>query len=1816
MLELSDYEPGEQIYRSEKTLVYRGIRKSDGLKVVIKTHAEEYPTAEIRARFHNERELGKILEGDYHLNYYSLDRVGHRLLLIMEDCGARGLQELIPDTGFALEKFLPLAIQIVSALSQTHRQDVIHKDIKPANIVVNSERNWLKIIDFGIAAALKRESRGDDAPVNIEGTLAFISPEQTGRMNRPLDYRGDYYSLGVTFFLMLTGRLPFENKDPLELIHAHIARVPPRINEIRPDLPASLSEMVFKLMSKSADERYQSVSGLGDDLQTCLEQLRTRGVVEDFEIARSDDRDRFTYPRKLYGREAELNDLLSAFERIQEGPGELLLVTGYSGVGKSSLVRELHKSVLEEYGYFIADGKYEQYSQDIPYSAIIQTFSKFCERLLGGSQEELADWKKRILAGLGKNVGALIELIPELEYIIGTPAAVLELTPGESRNRLHMLFRSFIKTIGDTRRPLVVFLDDLQWADSASLELIKNVMADDEVRNFLLIGAYRDNEVAPTDPLMVTLESLRKAGGVINTIDLKELSRESVEELIEDSFRLEGEKLAELTDLITDKTGGNAFFTLTLLESLTRERLLEFNYQKRIWEYDIKKIRSRDIAENLVDIMTARIDMLPESSRKTLNLAACLGNRFELGNLAIVDEKTPGQTLLALRDAVRDGLILALDDNYKIIAAGADEADKQPRAWFKFLHDRVQQAAYNLIGEKERKLLHLRIGRLLLAQFQKRERREDVDAPELIFPILGHYNRALEYLSDRSEKQNLVVMNLRGARKARSSAALGEARAFLESALSLQPEDSWQSEYDLSNSINRLLSEVLQGEGEYALAEEYLRTGLKWVRTAPERADIHAALMALYVGQFRMAEALEEGRKGLELLGVNIAREGYDVYLREQKEIFEKQLGERSVESLSETPEMRDSVNVLIMKILSGLTPALINVDLWLFAATMAQMANFTLKEGQTLQSSIAYGSYGMVLIACFGEYTKGIELARLSLRLLESLDNSLYKSGAIYFYLNFLAHWNSDIRTLETLAAVGYGAAREAGEVQHMAYFLTEQFKSSYFQGKSLTYLSEKAEENLKMGRKMGLQPIILSIWGLKLALEGLLPRVVESDSSEGENSPEETFVRNFIQKDESPNNFMAFGYNVIALREKLVLRDIEAAIYHLNQVDKFSLAKFISQMATLELYFLKPLVLIETHRNQEKRALPEKLREEILGYLEKLELWSLHCPENFLHWYKLVQAEYEGLTGDAFKALGLYEEAIRAAAEGEFLQNQALACELTARFYFSRELPGAAQVYLRESFHLYGLWGARKKTEQLEEEFGELLLSQERRKVRESEQSFATLGTGTNAASSWESDTPSSTGTSRLDFQSLLKSSNIIIQELKLEGVLERILDIMIENAGAERGVIILERNGEFIVEAQRYADRRDAKYFRGARVSPGREGEDVTETFPLALSAVNYVTRKKEAILTDDAYNDSRYTGDLYIRENKIRSLLCLPIFRKDELMAILYLENNLNTAVFTKDRLELLGLLSGQFCIALDNARLYDALEERVRERTLELEQTHQALLETAHRAGMAEVAAGVLHNVGNALNSAFVPTGLLREKLDNSRLGFLSKAIELILDNKEKSGDLFSSSERGQKLPAYLEALGEQLDDENIGMRENLDRLQESLSYITEVIRLQENYAGGEQLKEELVLRDILEDALQMEAAALEEEVINVAGNFENMGLIRTGRHKLMMILLNLLSNAREALLDKEGGPKEIRLYSRGGTGGKVILYVEDNGQGIPGDLLDRIFQNGFSTRKHGRGFGLHNAANAATELGGHLSAQSDGPGTGARFILELPAGLD
>src|SRR5262252_7170434 len=763
------WEDGERVFR-------RGWRPGDDGNqgaVLIVLPAADQPSRSSLDRLTHEYELKDQLDGAWAVRPLDLVRDAGRTMLVLEDTGGEPLDRLL-GAPMQAGRFLRLAIGIAAAVGKLHERGLVHKDIKPANILVNSTTDEVRLTGFGIASRLPRERQSLHPPETIAGTLAYMAPEQTGRMNRSIDSRSDLYALGVTFYQMLTSALPFTAADPMEWVHCHLARRPLSPAERLKEIPSGISAIVMKLLAKRAEDRYQTAAGLESDLRRCQTEWEARCRIDDFPLGEHDSPDHLLIPEKLYGRQREIDTLLASFDRVVNGGvPELVLVSGYSGIGKSSVVNELQPVLVPPRGLF-ASGKFDQYKRDIPYATLAQAFQGLIRPLLGKTEADLAPWREALREALGSNAGLIADLVPELKLIIGEPPPVIELSPQDAQRRFQLVIQQFIGVFARPEHPLALFLDDLQWLDAATLDLLEDLLTRSDLGNLLLIGAYRDNEVTAAHPLMRKLDAIKATGGKVQEITLGPLAREHIGQLIADTVRCASETTAPLPQLVHEKTGGNPFFAIQFISSLADERMFVFDHNAACWYCDLDRIHAKGYTDNVVDLMVGKLTRLSLETQDALRQFACLGNVADVAILSLVLGKPEQQIHAALWDALRQQLIDRFDRSYK------------------FVHDRVQEAAYALIPEKFRAEVHLTIGRLLLVQTPPEKR------DEAIFEIVSQLNRGIALITPQDEREQLAELNLAAGKRAKASSAYASALAYLTAGAALLPEDAWERRQELA----------------------------------------------------------------------------------------------------------------------------------------------------------------------------------------------------------------------------------------------------------------------------------------------------------------------------------------------------------------------------------------------------------------------------------------------------------------------------------------------------------------------------------------------------------------------------------------------------------------------------------------------------------------------------------------------------------------------------------------------------------------------------------------------------------------------------------------------------------------------------------------------------------------------------------------------------------------------------------------------------------------------------------------------------------
>ncbi|MGB0385857.1 MAG: AAA family ATPase [Ardenticatenaceae bacterium] len=1767
---ISGYDINELLYESSNSLVYRAQRQSDKQAVIVKMLSEAYPSPEKIAWFKREYEVTR----DFNLagvpEVYSYESEQNRWLIVLEDFGGESLKRLRLAGSLELADFLTLAIKVTDILGQIHAKQIMHKDINPANIVFNPTTRQVKLIDFGISTVLERENPTAAAknPNVLEGTLSYISPEQTGRMNRPVDYRTDFYSLGVTFYELLTGQLPFESDEPLELVHHHIAKQPVAPHDLVPDIPVPISSIVLKLMAKNAQERYQSASGLRADLETCLGHT---GSIMPFALGQQDISDRFQIPAKLYGRAQEIKSLTGAFQRVSTGATEMMLVAGYAGIGKSALVQEVYKPITLVRGYYLA-GKFDQFQRDIPYAAFIQAFRSLMRQLLTESEADIARWREKLQAALGPLGQVISRVIPEVELIIGPQPDVPELAPTQAQNRFNLVFQNFINVFAQVEHPLVIFLDDLQWADRASLSLINILMTAPDSHHLFLIGAYRDNEVGSAHPLMLTLDDISKNGTTVNQITLSELALPDVRELIAETLHCTKERAQPLSELVHSKTGGNPFFLREFLKSLYSQKLLTFDYQRAAWQWDVAQIQAEEITDNVVELMAGKVKQLPHQTQAVLKLAACIGNQFDLQTLALVYQnmsrgtrQSPAQTAADLWPAMRSGLLLPLSDAYKVVSlSGADQeslgASLSLGVEYKFVHDRVQQAVYSLIPAAEKQATHLEVGRQLLDHLPIDMREER------IFDLVNQLNQGRDLIESEVERLQLAELNLQAGRKAKASVAIQPAFNYLQVGVALLGKDPWHRQYELTLAMYVEAAQAAYLCGDFEQMERLTDSVQQKAKSLLDKVKAVEVRIEGYFAQNKLLQVIQSTRQILSLLGFTFPQNPSQLDVAQAFSETEAALAGKPLEKLALIPEMTIPEKVASISLMEKAVDSIFIHCYNLYLLITLEMINLSLQYGITSGSCVAFANYGSMLRMVVGDIERGYQYDQLALSLTERLNFQHLKATVMFGFNVYAAHWKKHLR--ETLPALreGYQISLETGNVITAAYTLVgHTFAHSYYAGKELIELERQMVKHRQVISQLKQKHALYTTDQYWQSALSLLGRTENPSLLRGQAYDAEKMLPIHHQAN---NKSSIFGLHFQSLFLSYLFEEYQQAANHAtlaaeylnNSIGslRYSLFHFYASLAQLAVYALRAAP------EAEQKALLEK----VAANQEKMEQWAQHAPMNQLHKFYLVEAERARVLGEDGQAREYYDQAIDLARENEYLNEEALAYELAGKFYLAKGRTQVAQLYLRNAHYAYQRWGALAKVEQLEEKHSFLL--QATRTERRA--TSTTITTGTRATTS-------------LDIESVLKANQAIAGEIQLAALLEKMIKIVIENAGAERGLLMLEKGGQWVIEAEGTVDSTQMTVLQG--LSPGmsrgtRETrQQLVSSDLLPLSIVNYVVRTQKNVVLDEATQEGQFTADPYIVAKRPQSILCMPLVNQGRLTAILYLENNLTTGAFTPERLEVLNMLSSQAAISLENATLYNTLEQKVEERTIELQHEiveRKRAEEAANEANQAKSTflANMSHELRTPLNAILGFSQIMRrsrslpsDHVDN--LGIISRSGEHLLTLINNVLDL-----------SKIEAGKTTLNEKNFDLYRLLDDLEEMFQLKADDKRLQLIFERTPDLPR----------------------------------YVHTDEVKLRQILINLLNNALK--FTDFGGVSVHVAPNRALNGATALSFsVSDTGAGIAAEELDKLFEAFVQTQsgkkaQEGTGLGLPISRQFVKLMGGEIRVESQvGRGTTFHFDIQV-----
>jgi PAS domain S-box-containing protein len=1823
----ADWDSGLQVlWEDGERVLCRGENHTDGNgpTVLAVLPAAEHPTPATLDRLAHEYGLRDDLDDGWAARPLEFVRKRGQTKLVLKDPGGEPLDRLI-GRPMEMRTFLRLAVALSAALCRLHERGLIHKDIKPANVLVNSATDQVWLTGFGIASRLPRERQAPEPPEFIVGTLAYMAPEQTGRMNRAIDSRSDLYALGVTLYQMLTGSLPFTAADPMEWVHCHIARKPPAPSERLENVPAPVSQMITKLLAKTAEERYQTAAGVESDLRHCLAEWENRDGIDEFPLGKHDTPDRLLIPEKLYGRETEIETLLASFDRVVAGNRpELVLVSGHSGIGKSSVVNELHKVLVLPRGLF-ASGKFDQYKRNIPYATLAQAFQSLVRPLLSKGEAELRIWRDAIQEALGPNALLIVDLVSELKLIIGEQPPVPVLPALDAQRRFQLVFRRFIGVFARPEHPLALFLDDLQWLDAATLDLLEDLLAQPDVRHLMLIGAYRGNEVDSSHPLMRKIEMIRKGGGRVQEIALTPLTREDLEQLIGDSLCCGPDRVASLARLLHEKTAGNPFFAIQFLSSLAEEGLLNFEQREARWAWDLQRIYAKGYTDNVVDLMVGKLNRLPLETQKVLQQLACLGNSVDFARLRMVYEKSEDDMHSELWDAVGAGLVLRSEGSYK------------------FLHDRVQEAAYVLIPENLRDETHLRIGRLFVAHTPP-EKRE-----EMIFEIVSQFNRGSALITSAAEREQVAELNLIAGKRAKQSTAYNAALTYIIAGAALLPDDCWESRRELTFALELHRAECEFLTGELVAAEERLTALSSHAADPVEQATVACLRVDLYTTLARSDSAVAVCLDYLRDSGIEWSPHPTEEKGRREYERIWSLLGSRAIEELVELPFMTDPASLATLDVLTKLSPPALYTDANLLSLAICKAVNFSLEHGNSDGSCVAYVMLGMIAGPRFGNYEAGFQFGRLAYELVERRGLQRFRARTYMYFANAIMPWTRHVKAGRDLVRRAFDAANKSGDLPYAAYGCNNLNTNLLAAGDPLVEVQREAENGLEFAEKTRSHHAIDHI-----TVQLRLIRTLRGLTTKFGLFNDEQFDELRFERHLSSNPRLALPecwYWIRKLQARVLAGDYSSAIQASGNAQRLLwTSPFFFEFAEYQFYGALAHAASYDSAAADRR---QQHFDALTAHYERLEIWAENCPENFENRAALVAAEIARIEGRDLDAMRLYEQAIRSARANSFVHNEALANELAARFYTARDFDKIARTYLRDARDCYLQWGADGKVRQLENLYPRL---QHEKSLSDPTRTILT-------------------SVENLDLATVLKLSQAISGEIVLEKLIDTLMRAAIEHAGAERGLLILAQGEEYRIVAEATTGSKT--------VAVGARQASVTAT-DLPVSILHYVVRTKDTLLLHDASGDDQFSADDYIRRHHAHSILCLPLLKEARLVGVLYLENNLALHVFTPDRIVVLKLLASEAAISLENIRLYADLQDREAKirrlvdsniigmfmwyadgRIIDANEAYLRIigydrsdliagrlnwrdLTPPEWSGADDRRAAQLEASGTAQpyekelfrkDGTRVPVlvgaaafeggsgegvGFVLDLTDRKRAerAYTQVQMELIHANRIATMGQLSASiahEISQPLGAalsYANAASHWL----AAQPPNLEEVRRDLGFIvqsgvraSEVIdRIRALVKKAPPRKDRLEINEAILQVIALAQNEMASKGISLRTQLaEALPATQGDRVQLQQVILNLLINAIEAMSEMSEGPRELLISTAKTDSEGVLVAVRDSGPGLAPESVDRLFESFYTTKLGGLGMGLSICRSIIESHHGRLWATANTP-HGAVFQFNLP----
>ncbi|MGB5941785.1 MAG: AAA family ATPase [Leeuwenhoekiella sp.] len=1761
----TDYELKRLIFKNQNSEIYLAFDQINARQVILKKSLAQTRSAPKTNPVAHEHDVLKNLNHSGIPKAYELASDGKSLALVKEFVEGQNLKERLFKKELSVSEVLKIAVQLTEILEYVHDQELIHRDINPENILI-TQMDSVKLIDFAIATSVGTGEGAAKIQGQMEGSLCYISPEQTGRTTFSLTRASDFYSFGIVLYEMLAGKPPFDSADPLEIIHFHLSRNPISLNAIVKNLPEGLHKIVTKLLQKDPADRYRTAQGLLADLKRVFHHFESSTPLVEFKAGREDNAGQYQKVSKLYGRDADISRLLQYYEELDQLKSILVLVSGYSGVGKSAIITHIKPLVVDDNGVFLS-GKFDQFKKDIPYYAFIEAIQEFIKNLLSQPEEIITQWRKRILSVLGDNAALIVEVIPLLSKIIPATDTVIKLQPAEQESRFNKVLLDFVYVFASAENPLVLFLDDLQWADLSSLNLVKRILQAPRNKNVFILSAYRDNEVGKGHPLMITVGQIDETQK-IKKLHLEPLDLETTCKITEGSLGMSVKNAEKLGAMVFGKTKGNPFFTHNFLKSLYDKKLVRTD-QKGKWIWNAGDIDALGYTENVVDLMTEGLTDLPKPTQNLLKNAAVLGNTFYLKDLVSIVSATPNEVFKELLPAVREGYLTTATTNPNIPESASDDpalyhdvSASYESLVFSFGHDKIQQAAYGLIDEDENAFMHLKIARLLVENWSELQLQENV------FELLNLYAQGLHLLEDKPEKLKIAGYCLAAGRKAKDSISYSLGVRVLDMGKNLLPKDSWSSHYGLTYNITIELGECEYLSDNPKKAESHFKNLLNRAKTRFEKLQVYYLHASLYLKIGNTSKSLQLGMDAMRLYNMRFPKKKSAIQFAAMRKVakylFLFSTKYRDTELILSRKDCTDEEIIALNRFLIDLSTSAYQQDKNLMMLVVLKIIEFHIKYGFTNSSAFGFAGFSVTALSALKLQKLGFKLWELTLRLNKKTSSALMRARLDYTVVCFYNPWRKPF-------AAGYDEILEnikscvsIGDPIWTGYTVSLYFRIRIMAGENLAdvLITSRDQWHLLSTGSVGFD-FILGLHRLAVMLSDRPSDWEDLDKSS------DTFER---LRNEGNKTKLGF-YNAAEIARYYFTGNFKKAISICTQYTE----NMLGDATQAWIAFFHAMSIAAVYGQMEERERRANLNV-FKTHFRDFKRWAKGCPENFEPYLHLLSAEYLGMHQKWQDAFPCYERAIESAATSKIRYVEAIAKERVAA---SCQKMGYGQLrshFIKETWAAYQRWGAMLKCRELEAHHPALLADK--------------INDGVSKTSSGMAFS----NTAALDLASLIKASQSIASQVKYKDLLKTLMHIIIENAGAEKGYFLLYKNEKLHLEAKALTGEKKVKLLNSLPL-------DVVDEIP--KSFINYCWRTQETVILDDALADKQFGNDSYVKNQRVLSMMCLPISALGKVNGLLYLENTVLKGVFDSDRATLLQMLSGQIGISVENALLYENLEGKVLERTREIEKTltelkatQSQLIQSEKMASLGELTAGIAHEIQNPLNFvnnfSEVNVELIDEMQEEIKKGDFEEAVAISEDIKSNQLKIQHHGERADSIVKGM--LQHSRSSKGVKETTNINAL------CDEYLRLA--YHG-------LRAKD------KSFNATLETQFE------ENLPQIEVVPQDVGRVILNLITNAFHACADKKvkipEGAVSAENYqplvkvSTKDTGQDISIAISDNADGIPAEVKEKIFQPFFTTKPSGRGtgLGLSLSYDIVHAHGGKIDLETK-IGSGTTFTIRLP----